>query len=172
MARLHPQKQLDTLIRAFARVLRTHDDAFLVIIGEGPERRELQRLIDELGAAPHIALAGARDNPADEMAAADLVVLSSTWEGVPLAIAEAMQLGRPVVMTAVGSIGSQMMLDGRGGTAVAVGDETAFASAIEQYLRDPAAAERAGVAARSVGERYRAERLVAEVAAVYGEVGE
>lgn len=170
VARLHPQKQLDVLIRAFGQALAGGVDGRLVIIGDGPERAELQDLIDGLDLGSHITLAGARANPADEMSAADLVVLSSAWEGVPLAIAEALQLGRPVVMTAVGTIGAQMALDGAGGTAVAVGDEAAFASAIEHYLLDPAAGEQAGLAGRSVGERYRAEHLVADVASVYGEV--
>jgi glycosyltransferase involved in cell wall biosynthesis len=83
---------------------------------------------------------------------------------------EALQLGRPRVMTAVGTIGEQLALDGIGGTAVAVGDSAAFATALHHYLDDPAAAMHAGAAGQTVGERYRASRLVAEVAAVYDEV--
>ncbi len=170
VARLHPQKNLELLIRSFAVVAADHLRARLVLIGEGPSRGELTRMIDALGMSERVTLAGARPNPADEMAAADIVALSSTWEGVPIVAAEALQLGRPLVMTAVGSIGSAMALDGIGGTAVPVGDERSFTAALDHYLRDPGAAERAGVAGRALGEQYRAEHLVAAVAAVYEEV--
>ena len=120
--------------------------------------------------APRVTLAGHADNPADEMAAADIVALSSSWEGVPLAAAEALQLGRPLVMTAVGTIGVQMERDGVGGIAVPPDDVDGFAAALDALLGDRDLAERLGIAGRVVGERYRARRLVAEVAAVYGEV--
>ena len=170
VTRLHPQKNLSLMISAFARVADDHPRARLLIVGDGPMRSALQDEIDRLGMAPRVTLAGHADNPADEMAAADIVALSSSWEGVPLAAAEALQLGRPLVMTAVGTIGVQMERDGVGGIAVPPDDVDGFAAALDALLGDRDLAERLGIAGRVVGERYRARRLVAEVAAVYGEV--
>ena len=98
VGRLTPQKDFPTLIRAFALVLKKRQ-ARLVIVGEGPERPYLERLIAELGIGDSVALLGFQDNPYKFVKRADLFVMSSVFEGLPTVLLEAMAIGTPIVST-------------------------------------------------------------------------
>jgi glycosyltransferase involved in cell wall biosynthesis len=136
VGRLVPQKDFATLLRAFARV-RTRTDARLVILGEGRERAHLEQLADELGIADHVDLPGSDPNPPACMARASVFVLSSAWEGFGNVLVEALATGCPVVSTACPSGPSEILVEGRFGRLVPVGDARALAAAIEATLRDP-----------------------------------
>jgi glycosyltransferase involved in cell wall biosynthesis len=151
---LRPQKALHVLLEAFAAVLRARPDARLLVVGDGPERTSLEALAADLGIAPSVTLLGFRTDVARLLAAFDVFALSSSFEGTPIAILEAMHAARPVVATAVGGV--PVLLDGGCGLLVPPGDPPALAAALEKVLADPALAE-------SVGRRA-AER----VAASYG----
>lgn len=133
VGRLHPQKDVGTLLRA-ASQLRT--PAQVRIVGEGPERGRLEALAQTLDLGDQVRFVGAHDNTADFMAAADVVVMSSLWEGFGLVVAEALALGRPVVATAVGPV-PQMVIDGQTGRLVPPGDPAAMAVAIDDLLDHP-----------------------------------
>lgn len=94
VARLHPQKDLPTLFAAIGEL----GGVRLLVVGTGPEEATLRAV-----APANVSFAGQLDSAADELAAADLVVISSRWESGPLVLFEALQLGRPVVSTAVGA---------------------------------------------------------------------
>ncbi|MDR3164347.1 MAG: glycosyltransferase [Synergistaceae bacterium] len=96
--RLVPQKDFETLLRAFA-LLRRETLSRLVILGEGPERKGLEALIRSLGIDDCAALFGFDENPYKYIAKANLFVLSSVFEGLPTVIIEAMALDIPVVST-------------------------------------------------------------------------
>lgn len=98
LGRLEAQKNFDLLIDSFARV-KTATGARLIIYGEGSLRQDLQRKIDSMRLADHVDLAGYVENPFAELAAADALVLSSTWEGLPTVAIEAMYCGAQVVST-------------------------------------------------------------------------
>jgi glycosyltransferase involved in cell wall biosynthesis len=167
VARLHPQKDLSTFVRAVARVRAGRPDVRAVIVGEGPEREAITAEIERAGLTGTVTLAGQRANPADEMAAADVVVMSSRWEAGPLVMVECLSLGRPFVSTAVGAL-TAMLVDGRDARVVAVGDDGALAAAIAGLLDDPAAAARMGEAGRHlVAPIVDGDALVAPVAEVY-----
>lgn len=154
VARLHPQKGLDVLADAVRRL----DDVRAFVFGEGPLRPR------------GLELAGTRPSVADELAAADVVVIPSRWESGPLVLFEAMQLGRPVVSTAVGAA-PELVVDGETGRLVPVEDAAAMAAAIEATLSDPEGARRMAEAGRRrVAERLGADVLVAGVEAVYRRV--
>ncbi|HKY16235.1 MAG TPA: glycosyltransferase, partial [Microthrixaceae bacterium] len=104
VARLHPQKDLSTFLRAMKLVAARVPDVRAAIVGQGPLEAELVRAIDELGLRETVRLAGPSDHAVDELAAADVVALTSVWEAVPLVVAEAAQLGRPIVSTDVGIV--------------------------------------------------------------------
>jgi glycosyltransferase involved in cell wall biosynthesis len=140
--RLTPQKDFSTLIRAFAHVRATRP-ARLVIIGEGPERRALEALVDRLDLADSVALPGFQSNPFACMRAASLFVLSSAWEGLPGVLIQAMACGTPVVSTDCPS-GPREILDVGGtplGALVPVGDSRALADAMLNALAAPPAAD-------------------------------
>jgi glycosyltransferase involved in cell wall biosynthesis len=132
---LKPQKNHALLLRTFARL--QEKDVQLVILGEGPLRAELERLAADLGIADRVAMPGFRVDPWPYLASAEMFVLSSDYEGYPLALAEAMHAGLRIVSTDCVSGPSEMLDGGRFGKLVPVGDERALAEAIEEGLRRP-----------------------------------
>jgi glycosyltransferase involved in cell wall biosynthesis len=171
VARLHPQKDLVTLWRAWSRVATAVPDAHLVVVGEGPQRGELEAARDRAGLSGSIHLSGFSDHAVDELAAADVAVLTSMWEAIPLVLVEAMMLAVPVVSTDVG-IAPELLADGRGGRCVPVGDAGAVADGLVSLLSmDPEARRRIGVDGRTAAAlRTDPDRLVEDVVAVYREV--
>jgi glycosyltransferase involved in cell wall biosynthesis len=148
-ARLHRQKGLDMLLDAAPRLTGMQ----VVVVGEGPQEDRLRRRIDDEGLGDVVRLAGPSANAADELAAADVVVVPSIWESGPLVLAEAMELGRPVVTTPVG-FAPQLVEDGVTGRVVPVGDATALAQALQETLADPDGARRMAAAGRERVEAW------------------
>ncbi len=170
VARLHPQKDLPTLLLAWQVVHARAPDAVLVIVGDGPQRRELEDLRVHLGLESSVKLAGRRPHAVDEIAAADVVVMTSIWEGAALVLAETTQLGIPMVSTPTGL--APDLLDGEvGGTIVSFGDHDGVADALCNMLDDPGAAAEMGRRGR---ERARAlfdpSRAIEEIMDVYREL--
>jgi len=97
VGRLEKVKNYALLLRAFVRMPASENAAHLIILGEGPERRSLQRLAERLGIAARLTMPGKVDNPYVWMANSDLFVISSNFEGWPMVLVEAMVTGLPVV---------------------------------------------------------------------------
>ncbi len=133
VGRLHPQKDFDTLIRAFARV-REKRPCRLVIVGEGALRGSLMDRVESLGVGADVSLPGFDPNPFAFMARADLFVLSSAWEGFGRVLPEAMACGCPVVSTDCPSGPTEILEGGVYGPLVPVGDDVALAAAIAASL--------------------------------------
>ena len=170
VARLHPQKDLGTFLRAMVEVRALVPDVRALVVGDGPERAALASMRDELGLADVVQFVGHRPNPADEMNAADVVALSSRWEGSPLVIAEYLMLAKPLVTTAVGTV-TRHLRDGESARIVAIGDVGAFAAAVASLLADRPAAARMGHAGFVMGhDVFDAERLVDGVEGAYEQV--
>jgi glycosyltransferase involved in cell wall biosynthesis len=131
--RLVALKGYDTLLRAFARV-RQETFARLVILGEGPERPNLERLAAELGVAADVDMPGFDPNPFRYMKRAGVFVLSSRCEGLPNVLIQALACGCPVVSTDCPSGPSEILDGGRYGALVPVDDVEAMAGAIVRAL--------------------------------------
>ena len=101
IGRLHPQKGFDLLIEAAAPLLRNHPDLLLVIVGEGPQRAELESQVARLGLVDRVLLPGWTPQPVRYLKAARLFVLSSRWEGMPNVLLEALASRTPVLATNV-----------------------------------------------------------------------
>lgn len=169
-ARLNPQKGIDILLEALALLRGQVAGVRSVVFGEGAARDSLLARAEELGLGDVVHLAGSRPSVADELAAADVVVVPSRWESGPLVVFEALHLGRPVVTTAVGAA-PRVVVDGVTGRLVPVGDAPALARAIGSMLEDPASAGRMAAAGRELAkERYGPDALVDGVEAVYRRV--
>jgi glycosyltransferase involved in cell wall biosynthesis len=164
-ARLNPQKGLHVLLDAAASVLARRPGLQWFVFGEGALRGELEGAIGRLGLEGVVHLAGPRPDVDSELAAADLVVVTSQWESGPLVVLEALALGRPVVSTDVGLVPE--VIDPASGRVVAVGDATGLAEAVVAVLSG-ATATGDGVPTSSA--RFRPETLAAAVRDVYEEV--
>lgn len=97
MGRLVKQKGYDVLLRSFVHVVRVHPGAKLKIYGEGPQRQELQRLVENLKLGDHVSLPGVIAHSEEALKSADLYILSSRYEGMSNAMLEALCAGVPVV---------------------------------------------------------------------------
>ncbi|HEX2564676.1 MAG TPA: glycosyltransferase family 4 protein, partial [Acidimicrobiales bacterium] len=107
------------------------------------------------------------DNAPDELAVADVVAIPSVWESGPLVLAEALELGRPVVATPVGLV-PEVVREGESGRIVPVGDARALAAAISGLLADPTGAAVMAEAGRQAVERvWGADALVQATEALY-----
>lgn len=131
--RLTPQKDFTTLICAFAQVLKQRP-ARLMILGEGPERAQLESLVSRLNLQGHVALPGFVSNPHAYMARAAAFVLSSRWEGLPTVLIEALSCGTRVVATDCPSGPREILSDGKYGTLVPVQDVSTLAAALVEAL--------------------------------------
>jgi glycosyltransferase involved in cell wall biosynthesis len=134
--RMTRQKDFPVLVRAFARVRRERP-CRLIVLGEGPDRAEIERLVGELGVGDDVSLPGFAVNPYAYMSRASLFVLSSRWEGSPNVLTEALAVGTPVVSTDCPSGPRETLQEGRFGPLVAVGDEEALARAILETMAHP-----------------------------------
>ncbi|KUL53145.1 glycosyl transferase family 1 [Streptomyces sp. NRRL F-4489] len=132
VARLCPRKGQAVLLRAWPEVAAAVPGARLVLVGDGPDRAALHR------AAPDgVLFAGAADSALPWYRAADLVVLPSRWEGMPLVPLEAMACGRPVVLADTGGVRECVPADAAEECLVPPGDPAALARAVTALLADP-----------------------------------
>ncbi|WP_137899207.1 glycosyltransferase [Sphingomonas sp. 2SG] len=134
--RLTAQKDYPTLLRAFQHLRRTRD-AKLIVLGKGEERAALLQLVDELDIGAHVDFVGFQDNPFAWMAASDLYVMSSAWEGLPGSLLQAMACGTRIVSTDCRTGPAEILENGRWGRLVPVGDSHALGEAMAVALDDP-----------------------------------
>ena len=135
--RLSSVKGFDVLVRAHALVRSRGVVHRLRIMGEGPQRGRLKELIRELNVSDTVELAGHVSNPYPSIARADLFVLSSRLEGMPLTLLEALALGAPVVALGCSSGVTELLGSSPFGDLVPVGSVEDLAAAIERHLRAP-----------------------------------
>jgi len=136
VGRLSRIKNFSLLLRAFAEA-RHGASMRLMILGDGKQRQDLQRLAERLGIADDVELRGFEANPYPYMRAAALFALSSAWEGFGNVLVEAMACGTPAVATDCPSGPRQILQDGRFGALVPIDDVGALAQAIIRSLQDP-----------------------------------
>jgi glycosyltransferase involved in cell wall biosynthesis len=128
-------KDLTSLVYAYAILNnKFHRTEKLIIIGEGEDRSKLQELINQLNLSQHIYLLGYQVNPFPWILAAQLFILSSKSEGFGIALVEAMVLGKPVISTDCPDGPREILLDGKCGILVPVGDTEQLASAMNKIL--------------------------------------
>ncbi len=176
VGRLDPQKGHLDLLAALRRVVMALPTVQLIIAGAPQQASaDYEQAIRAAAAAPELAgrihWAGHRDDVPDLLAACDIVVQPSHWEGFGLVLVEAMAAQRPVVATAVSAI-PEVIRDGETGLLVPPHDPHALARALLRLCGDPARRARLGAAgAARVQAHFTAERMVRETLAVYAEAG-
>jgi glycosyltransferase involved in cell wall biosynthesis len=165
---LHYRKGADVLIRAVADP--SLSACRLLVCGEGELADDLRASAAELGLGNRVRFLGYRRDVPALMAAADLFVLPSRWEGCPVVILEAMAVGLPIVATAVGGV-PELIRGGQEGLLVLPEDSVALAEAIQRLLGDPQLADRLGNQAKARAKReFSADRAAQKMAAFYEEM--
>jgi glycosyltransferase involved in cell wall biosynthesis len=141
-----------------------------LLAGEGAERPRLEARARSLGVADRVHFLGHRDDVPELLAACDLFVLPSLYEGLPLSVLEAMAASRPVVATDVGGTG-EAVVQGETGLLVRPGAPAELGEAIRALLGDRARAARMGLAGQARAARdFSTRRMLAEVSEVYDEL--
>ena len=165
-ARLDVQKGHEHLLVA----ARETTGVRFLLAGDGPLRGRLEARAGELGVGDRVAFLGRRDDVPALLAASDLVVLPSLYEGLPLSLIEAMAARRPIVATDVGGT-RELVRDGVDGLLVPSGDPAALARAIARLRGDPGLASRlVDAGAARAAEGFGAERMVRAIESEYEEL--
>jgi glycosyltransferase involved in cell wall biosynthesis len=146
--RLVPQKAHERFVVAARRVVDEMPDARLLIVGEGPLRQEIERRVQAAGLGGAVQLTGGRSDAREIMARSDVVVFSSSWEGLSIAALEALAANTPVVSTDVQ--GMRELLTGGAGAVVPLDDGVALGERLLALLRDPDERARMGRAGRAL----------------------
>lgn len=170
VGRLQPVKDQQTLIRAFAQLVRTEPAAAaarLVVVGEGPLYDTLGQLAQEQGVAQMTWFPGNRADIADLLRAMDVFVLPSLAEGISNTILEAMATALPVVATRVGG-NVELVRDGENGRVFEAGDQQSLCRLLAGYVNDPATRRRHGARARAMAvEQFSLARMVESYQGTY-----
>lgn len=166
VANLRREKALDVLVDAAALALAAEPALRYVLVGQGPLADEVDRWIAEAGVGNRFRALGYRDDAPRILSGGDIFTLSSTHEGLPVAMMEAMAVGLPVAATAAGGVPGGAADAGR---ITPIGDAAALAEAHVALARDGDDRARLADAARRRAEHFSVERAVAEIDALYAE---
>jgi glycosyltransferase involved in cell wall biosynthesis len=170
VARLDPLKDHATAIRAIGRLRHRRADTRLVLVGEGPELEAVREMIRQQALEGHVLLLGRRSDVARLLPAADLVLLTSVSEGIPLTLIEAMAARLPVVSTRVGGV-EEIVQHGRTGLLAPAGDDAALADAILLLADDSEGRQQMGCLGRQRAEAlFSEESMHASYLRLYGEM--
>ncbi len=167
VCRLTYQKGVDVLLRAWNLVHAQAPAARLIIVGNGPLRRELEHLAEALGVASTVEFTGLQSDVPAQLQRAGVAVLASRFEGMPNAVLEAMACGLACVATRV-SGSEELIQHGVNGLLVEPEDDQGLGQALLSLLQDPALAQTYGHAARvTVEQYYSLDRMTDRYFALY-----
>lgn len=165
VGRLDTPKNQERLLRAFRKVLDAHPRARLTLVGDGDLRTRLEALTAELDLGDAVIFAGMQENVRPFLAEADIFVLPSDYEGIPMTIIEAMGTGLPIVATAVGGV-PDMLEDQQSGLLVPC-DTQAVADACARLAEDQTLREKLGRAALADSVRFSAQTMAKAYLDIY-----
>jgi L-malate glycosyltransferase len=153
IGRLMPVKNIESLLKAMEIVVRECQDSKLVIIGDGPERKELEKSVLEKGLQSSVLFTGFRDDARDFLVEADVFVLPSYYEGISIALLEAMSAGLPSIVTAVGG-NSEVVINDETGFLYPSGDVKVLSSYIIELYHDISLRKNMGEKAKERASRF------------------
>ena len=166
IGRFSPQKNHELLLKAFAKVALACREAVLLLVGDGALRPKIEASINQLGLSDRVLLLGQRSDTPQLLAAADMLVLASDWEGVPRVLLEAMAAGRPAIATRVGGV-PEVLRDNITGYLVPPRDIDSLANAMLELARTPQLARRLGEAALSASQSFDIHNMVSNYQSLY-----
>jgi glycosyltransferase involved in cell wall biosynthesis len=164
VARLEPQKDPVTLIRAFAQA-----PGYLLLAGDGSLREAAAACARDCGVGERVRFLGVRADVPELLCASDIFVLASRYEGNPVSVMEAMAAGLPAVAPRVGGI-PELVDDGVSGLLVEAANSDALGRALASLVRDPQRRRKMGEAARSRAQGFRVETMVEAYATLFRQI--
>ena len=165
IGRFSEQKNHLCLLEAFEKLHRAHADARLQLIGDGERREEIERFIAEHGLGDCVALLGLQSRVHSYLHDADVFVLPSLYEGIPMTLIEAMGTGLPIVASRVGGV-PDMIADGEQGLLCEPSAEH-VAACLERLYTDESLRERLGAAALEGAERFSSRTMAQRYSEIY-----
>jgi glycosyltransferase involved in cell wall biosynthesis len=169
VARLSEQKGHRFLLDAGAHILRARPEVRFLLAGDGDQEPALRRQAAELGIAAAVVFAGHREDIPAVLGAIDVLCISSTYEGTPLSLFEAMASGKAIVSTAVDGC-REVLVDGVSGLLVPPREPQALADALLRVLGDGNLRASLAASAREASRRYDVGACVRQMEALYDEV--
>jgi len=167
VSRLDPIKNQTMMLRAFARFVERCPQAYLLIVGDGPERQPLELLAEQLGVRDQVRFTGFIDAPVNHLALMDVFLLSSHSEGTSMTLLEAMSLGIAPVVTGVGG-NPEIVEHERNGLVTRPGDEVDFADALIRLWECPEDRQALSDAARRCfQERFHRDSMLKAYQGIY-----
>jgi glycosyltransferase involved in cell wall biosynthesis len=167
VGRLSPEKGIEYFLSAASKIKISHPQTTFVVVGEGPERNNLEATARKLGIQDSVRFTGKLDNMAEVYASLDVIVSSSLKEGLPLTILEALAAKLPVVATSVGAVPT-VILHNQTGLLAPPRDADALASEIIRLLDNPELARALGIEGHKlVREHFSAQSMAAEYLKLY-----
>jgi glycosyltransferase involved in cell wall biosynthesis len=169
LARLEPQKDVLTLLKAFILIADRHTKSVLLMAGGGTEAQinEAKRLISEAGLSQRAFLLGWRDDADLLLSAADIVALSTNYEGLPYALLEAMAIGKPLIGSRAQGV-VDCIEDGHNGFIFEIGNVEDCAGCLERLLGEPGLRNQAGAKGRKlVQQRFALMDMLKTTAQLY-----
>jgi glycosyltransferase involved in cell wall biosynthesis len=167
VGRMASVKRTNDVLLAFSKLCDLGVDARLCLVGDGPDREQIERSAHDLGVMKKTLFLGYQEDVGPYYGAFDALILTSGSEGTPVSVIEALAAERPVVSTAVGGV-PDVVRDGVDGFLVDAGDVDAMADRLRRLAADPELRARMGRAGRErVLPRYAVERLVDDVDRLY-----
>ena len=164
------QKRLDVWLEVFAELRKTHSNIRGIIVGDGPLKELVHQKHKELQLEGIVFLPGLQTNPLDWLSAMDIYMMSSMFEGLPIALLEAMSCGLPVVCTNAGGTW-EVIRDGVDGYLVPVEEAMGLVEPLASLVSDAGHRQRMGVVARMrVEEGFGLGRMVGELETLYKQV--
>ncbi len=167
VCRLTEQKGLRYAIQAFAQVAAQIPMAHYIMAGDGPLRATLEQQVADLGLKDRVHFLGWRNDAQSLLAAIDVLIMSSLWEGFGLVLLEAMAVSTPIIASRVSAL-PEIVVDGETGALVPPADPQALAEAMLKMLKDPEQVRRLGSQGRRRLEtEFSVERMVQNTLKVY-----
>ncbi len=170
VGRLAVQKGIDLLVDVAKRVTARRKDVHFVVVGDGPLRCELESMATEAGIQSRVTFVGYSDQPHAYLRAADVFLLPSRWEALPISIVEAFRAGLPVIACDTGGVTE--LVTSEVGVVVPVGDVDALTASVMQLVSDDQLRGRMSTAARARGaeDRFALDHMNPKIEALYNEL--
>ncbi|NMB93353.1 MAG: glycosyltransferase family 4 protein [Flexilinea flocculi] len=164
VGRLTRQKNQVFLLNAFKKLHNLYPNISLMIVGDGPEREELEKTVNRLQMRDSVVFTGEVEKIEDYLALADIFVLTSIYEGLPLSVLEAMASGLPIIASDVGGIRDIVE---ENGMIVPVNDESALIHAMAEQINNSQMREKMGELSHEMSKQYDISIITNEYEAIY-----